>query len=304
MTVQDAEKKSVIGLRDLYVAEISQDDADGYAAGVPVAFAPAVNASHKPTSNSKTQYADDGPFDVIISEGETKIDLEVTAIPLSMLADVLGKQFNTATGRMFDNAGTPPDLALSFRSKKSNGSYKYFQYLKGKFSAPEEDQATMTDSPDPKTIKISYTAIKTTYEFDIDGVNFEGVKRVVGDEDATDFDGDTWFDAVQVPVVGSPDAFTCTPSPIDGATNQTTSVAIVLTFSNPLAGNAENGIALVRQDNSSAITLTRTLSADRKVLTLGHATLTAAKTYNIVLAGVTDMYGQTLVDTVYDFATA
>jgi phi13 family phage major tail protein len=306
MTVQAAEKKSVIGLRDLYIGWVTQDDADAYAAEAPTIFAPAVTASHKPTSNSKTQYADDGQFDVIINEGETQITLEVTNIPLSVLAWVLGKVFDAATGRMFDDAGTPPDVALSFRSKKSNGSYKYYQYLKGKFSTPEEEQATMADSPDPKTIKIIYTAIKTTYLFDLigDGSVMDGAKRVVGDEDATDFDGDTWFDAVQVPVAGAPAAFTCTPSPVDGAAAQAVGVAIVLTFSNPLAGGVEKGVALVRQDTSAAITLTRSLSADRTVLTLGHASLTGAKTYNIVLAGVSDMYGQTLVDTVYDFATA
>lgn len=298
-----AEKKSVVGLRDLYIALVTQDDVDAYAADAPQAFAPAVNASHKPTSNSKTQYADDGAFDVLTSEGETKIDLEVTAIPLSMLALALGKEFDAATGRMFDNGGVPPDLALSFRSIKSNGKYKYFQYLRGKFSAPEEEQATKTDTPEPKTTKISFTAVKTTHEFDLGDVT-EAVKRVVGDEDAADFDGATWFDAVQVPVAGSPSALTCTPSPADGASAQAVSVAITLTFSNPLAGNVERGVALVRADTAAPITITRTLSADRTVLTLGHSNLTAAKTYHIVLAGVADVYGQALVDTVYDFATA
>lgn len=303
MTIAAAEKKSVIGLRDLYITLVTQDDVDAYAAGTPQAFAPAVTASHKPVSNSKTQYADDGAFDVMFSEGETKIDLEVTAIPLSMLALVLGKEFDATTGRMFDNVGTPPDVALSFRSIKSNGSYKYFQYLKGKFSTPDEDQATKTDSPDPKTTKISFTAIKTTHEFDLGDVT-EAVKRVVGDEDAADFSGTTWFDAVQVPVAGSPDAFTCTPSPIDGATDQTIGVALVYTFSNPLAGNAENGVSLVRADTAAAITITRTLNAARTVLTLGHANLTLAKTYLVVLAGVTDMYGQALGDTAYDLTIA
>lgn len=302
MTVA-AEKKSVIGLRDLYIAPVTQDDADAYAAGVPQAFAPAVTASHKPASNTKTQYADDRVFEVMTAEGETKIDLEVTAIPLSMRAQVLGKEFDAATGRMFDNAGTPPDMALSFRSIKSNGSYKYFQYLKGKFSVPEEEQATKTDSPEPKTIKISYTAIKTTYEFALDGVT-EGVKSVVGDEDAADFDGATWFDAVQVPVAGSPDYFTCTPSPADAATGVAVSANIVLTFSNPLAGNAENGIVLttvagVVKANS------RTLNAARTVVTLDPTTNMAAATqYLVILAGITDMYGQALGDTVYDFTTA
>jgi len=303
MTIQAAEKKSVVGLRDLYIALVTQDDADAYAAGATQAFAPAVSASHKPTRNSKTQYAEDGPFDILISEGETKVDLEVTAIPLSMLALVLGREFDAATGRMFDNGGVPPDVALSFRSVKSNGKYKYFQYLKGKFSGPDEEQATKGDTPEPKTTKIGFTAIKTTHEFVLDGVT-AAVKSVVGDEDATDFDGSTWFDAVQVPVAGTPDALTCTPSPVDGASAQSVTVAITLTFSNPLAGNVENGVSLVRVDTAAPITLTRTFNAARTVLTLGHPSLTAAKTYHIVLAGIVDMYGQTLVDTVYDFATA
>jgi phi13 family phage major tail protein len=303
MTVASGEKKSVVGLRDLYIALVTQDDAAAYAADTPQAFAPAVTASHKPVSNKKTQYADDGPFDVLFNEGETVIDLEVTAIPLSLLALVLGKEFDTATGRMFDNGGIPPDVALSFRSKKSNGSYKYFQYLKGKFSAPGEDQATATDSPDPKTAKISFTAIKTTYEFDLGDIN-EGVKRVVGDEDAADFAGTSWFSAVQVPVAGSPSALTCTPSPADEAVSQAINVAITLTFANPLAGAVENGVSLVRADTMAAITLTRTLSTNRKVLTLGHANLTLDKTYLIVLAGVVDVYGQAFADTVYSFTTA
>lgn len=303
MTIAAGEKKSVVGLRDLYIATVTQDDASAYAAGTPQTFAPAVNASHKPTSNSKTQYADDAAFDVLFSEGETKIDLDVTGIPLSLLALVLGKEFDAATGRLFDNGGIPPDMALSFRSKKSNGSFKYYQYLKGKFSAPEEEQATETDTPEPKTTKITFTAIRTTYAFNL-GSKTEGVKRVVGDQDATGFSGTTWFSSVQVPVVGSPSAFTCTPSPADAATNQAVSVAITLTFSNPLAGNVENGVALIRDDTAAPITVTRTLNAARTVLTLGHANLTAAKTYLIVLAGVKDMYGQTLADTVYDFATA
>lgn len=299
-----AEKKSVVGLRDLYVALVTQDDASAYAADAPQAFAPAVNASQKPTTSIKTQYADDGPFDVIASEGDSSIELEVTNIPLDMQALVLGKSYDSSTGRMFDNGGVPPDVALSFRSVKSNGKYKYFQYLKGKFSAPSEEQATKGESPEPKTLKITFTAVKTLYQFDLGGSVVDGAKRVVGDEDISGFSGSTWFDAVQVPVTPAPSALTCTPSPVDGATSQAVDVAITLTFNNPLAGSVEKGVALVRADTAAPITLTRSLNAARTVLTLGHANLTAAKTYHIVLAGVKDVYGQLLADTVYDFATA
>jgi len=300
MSVVQAEKKSVVGLKDLYFALVTQDDADGYAAGTPQILAPAMSASHKPTTNSKIQWADDGAFDTLTAEGETKIDLEVTKIPLSILAIVLGKVFDAATGRMFDNSGTPPDVAIGFRSIKSNGKYMYFWFLKGKFSAPEEEQASKTDSPDPKAMKISFTAVKTTYAFDLGDIN-EGVKRVVGDEDIAAFSGTTWFDSVQVPVAGSPSALTCTPSPIDGATGQATDVAISLTFNNPIANDAEDGIVLVRSDTAAVIATTKTLNGARTLLTLAHSALTSGKTYHITVAGVTDMYGQALADVVYDF---
>jgi phi13 family phage major tail protein len=299
-----AEQKSVVGLRDLYYALVTQDDAGAYAAGTPVILAPAVAASHKPKNASKVQYADDGAFDTLVSEAETEIELEVTNVPLSVLATVLGKQYDAATGRMFDNSGAmPPDCAIGFRSIKSNGKYKYFWYLKGKFSMPDEEQATLADTPDPKTLKVKFTAVKTIHPY-VMGSATDGVKRVVGDEDIAGFSGTTWFSNVQVPVVGSPGAFTCTPSPIDGATGQSTSVAITLTFSNALAGGMEDRITLTRVDTAAPIALTRSLNAARTVLTLGHAALTAAKTYLITVPAVKDVYGQSLAETIYDFATA
>ena len=298
-----AEYKSVVGLRDLYYALVTQDDASAYAADTPAYFAPAMTASQAPASNSKTQYADDGPFDTMSSEGETVIDLEATGIPLDVLAIVLGKVFDAATGRMFDNGGTPPDVALSFRSKKSNGSYKYFQYLKGKFTAPSEEQASDTDTPDPKPTKITFTGIKTVYQFDLGAIN-DGVKRVVGDEDATGFSGTTWFNAVQVPVAGSPSALTCTPSPADGASAVVVSVNITLTFNNALASGSENGIILTTAAGAIKA-CARTINAARTVVTLDPTTnMAASTTYLVTVAGVTDIYGQTLADTVYDFATA
>lgn len=298
-----AERKSVLGLRDLYIAIITQDDASAYAAGTPQYFAPAVNASQAPTTNSKTQYADDAPFDVMNAEGDTKIDIEVTAIPLEMQALVLGKVYDVATGRMFDNGGTPPDVALAFRSIKSNGSYVYYWFLKGKFSAPQQETATKTDTPEPKQTKIVFTAVKTIHAFDLGDIE-DGVKRVVGDEDADDFDGSSWFSAVQVPVVGAPDAFTCTPSPADAATGVAITISPTLTFSNPLAGGAEKGI-IITSAAGAPVALARTLNAARTVVTLNpDSNLSGATDYLIVVAGVTDVYGQALATTVYDFETA
>jgi phi13 family phage major tail protein len=303
MTAQ-GEYKSTLGLRDLYYALVTQDDSSAYAAGTPAYMAPIINASSTPASNSLTQYADDGPYDVMTAEGETKIDLETTNIPIEVQAVLLGKKYDASTGRMFDNGGTPPDIALSFRAVKSNGSYRYFQYLKGKFSAPSEEHGTKTDSPDPKTAKITFTAVKTTYQFTLPDSVVDGVKLVKGDSDATNFSGTNWFASVQVPVVGSPSAFTVTPVPADAATGVSVSANQTLTFSNPLAGNAENGIILTTAAGVP-VALARTINAARTVVTLNPTSnLSATTDYLIIIPGVRDIYGQTLADTVVNFTTA
>jgi phi13 family phage major tail protein len=303
MTVTAAEQKSVVGLRDVYYALVTQDDASAYAAGTPAYLAPSINASQAPAVNSKTQYADDGPFDVMTSEGETKIELEVTAIPLETLAAILGKEYDAVTGRMFDNGGTPPDIALSFRSIKSTGKYVYYQYLKGRFSSPAQDNATKTDTPDPKSTKITFTAVKTIYQFDLGDVN-DGVKRVVGDEDIAAFSGTTWFASVQVPVAGSPSALTCTPSPADAATGVNVNSNVTLTFNNALRSGSENGIILTTVAGVPKA-CARTIDAARKVVTLNPTSdMAAATEYLVIVPGVVDIYGQTLADTVVNFTTA
>jgi phi13 family phage major tail protein len=304
MPVNATERKSIVGVRDLYFALVTQDDDGAYAADTPEYFAPAMSVKVTPASNSQTQYADDGPFDTMTSEGETKIEMDVTAIPMETRATILGKVWDAATGRLMDNGGTPPDIALSFRTVKSNGNYKYLQYLKGKFTAPEQEAASKTDSPDPKATTITFTAVKTIHQFTVGSVT-DGFKGVEGDEDSTNFVGTTWFDAVQVPVAGSPGAFTCTPSPADGAAGVSVGVTITLTFSNALASHAEDGIILLRTSTAAPVTCSRTINAARTIVTLDPSgNLTAAAAHMIVVPGVSDIYGQALADTVYDFTTA
>jgi len=294
--------KSVVGLRDLYYAEVTQDDADAYVAAAPAYLAPAMTASQAPASNSKTQYADDGPFDTMVSEGETKIDLEVTNIPLDVIAAITGKEYDAVNGVLYDNGGTPPDMALSFRSKKSNGSYKYYQYLKGKFGAPSEEQASDTDTPDPKPLKLTYTAVKTVYQFDLGAIN-DGAKRVVADEDTTSLTVANWFTAVQVPSAGSASALTCTPSPADAATGVAVSISPTLTFNNALVTGV-TGIQMVSAAGA-VVASAITIDATKKVVTINpDSNLSASTKYIITVSGAKDVFGQTLALSAYDFTTA
>jgi phi13 family phage major tail protein len=235
------------------------------------------------------------------AEGESEADVEITGLPLDKQAALLGKVWDDTTGRMFDNGTTPPYVALGYRAKKSGGKYKYYWYLKCQFSPFDEEAASETDTPDPKSTKLKLTSIRTVHKFDLNGDINASVKRVIGDESFDNFVATDWFTAVQVPVAGSPDSLTANPTPVNGA-DTALDVPIFVVFSNPLAGGAENSISLVDATDDVPVTVTRTLSSDRKTVNLVHDALTINHNFLIVLSNVHDVYGQT-IDAVYNFNT-
>jgi phi13 family phage major tail protein len=296
--------KSILGVEDLYYAEVTTDDVSAYAAGTPAILAPVANISIKPKVGTKVQYFDNKPMENLFSEGESEAEIEIQGLPLDRKAALLGRTWDAVNGRMYDEGGTPPYFALGYRAKKSDGSYKYYWYLKVMFAPPDEEAATQADAPDPKTLKLKVTALFTTYEFDVDGSNDRSVKKVEGDTSITAFDEASWFSAVQVPAPGTPAALTCTPSPADAATSVNVATNITLTFANALASGAEDGIILTTAAGVVKA-CARTINAARTVVTLDPTTnLAGSTTYLVIVPGVMDIYGQTFADTVYDFATA
>ena len=299
----EGEYKSKIGLDNLYIAEVTADSAAAYTADTPAWLAPAAEASQEPSTAFQIQYADDQPYDVATSEGETKLALKITGLDLETLAMITGKVFDDTTGRMYDNGGIAPVMALGFRSKKSNGSYRYYWYLKGKFDMPKEAVATLADKPDPKTLDLSFTAIRTVYKFDLGDID-DSVKRVIGDDDTAAFDDTGWFTQVQVPGVLTPSALAMSPSvPGDGTSNISITANQTLTFNNALPADAANHIMLILASDASQVAGTVTLDATKKIVTIDPtASLTNSVAYIITYA-VTDIYGSTLKGAV-NFTTA
>lgn len=299
------EYKSKVGLDQLYVAQVTKDDSTGYTAGTPEIFAPAAEASQEPTSTFEIQYADNQPYDGLFAEGPTKLTVDVTGLPPAMLALILGRQFDATTGRLYDNGGIPPYVALGFRAMKSNGHYRYFWFLKGKFSSPKEEIATLGEKPEAKTTKLEFTALRTVYKFSLPNSVTDSVKRVVGDDDTSSFSATNWFAQVQTPASASVSALAVSSSdPAAGATGVVVSKVVTVTFNNALVAGAINNAMLLNGTSDAQIAGTNSLDATRKILTVGHtSSMPAATPIRIILAGVTDIYGQTLSQ-VISFTTA
>jgi len=298
------ENKSRVGLKDLYIAEVLQDDESAFVTGTPERFAPAAEANFEPTVSSETQYADDAPHDVMNAEGETKVTGKVTSIPFPTLAKATGKTFDAASGRVYDSPGaTPPYYALGCRSLKSNGKYRYYWFLKGQFSMPKEEFTTRGEKPEPKLQEFTYTAIQTIHPFDLGGGVTKALKRVMGDEDTTNFDATGWFLQVQTPATTAPSALALSSSdPADGASGVLVTKAPTLTFNNALIDGSEANIVLTKSDGTIKAA-TYAIDTARKIITITPTTNLAAATDYVITIAVTDVFGQTL-RAVLNFTTA
>jgi phi13 family phage major tail protein len=301
MTINADEYKSVIGLDQIYFALVTADTAAAYTAGTPAVLAPAAEISMKPVSSQETQYADNQAYDVFASEAETDMEITLTGVPSATISTLLGSTLDVASGRVYDNGGTPPYCALGFRAMKSNGKYRYYWFQKVRFSPPEEGAVTKADKATPKTIKLACKAIKTVYKWNLGSVT-DSIKRLFGDEDTTNFSATSWFSQVQVPSISAPSALALSTSdPADGASGVLTSKIITLTFNNALTADAIYNVTIATAAGVLKA-CTSVLDATLKIMTITPTTALAGGTTYLISMGVTDIYGQSLLK-VNDFAT-
>lgn len=176
-----------VGLKDLHFAILVEDDSTGTAYETPERIAGAINAKINPKSNTETLYADDGPSETATALGEIEVEIEVKDLPLAVQAKLFGHKLEN--GVLIKSADdTAPYVALGFRSKKSNGKYRFVWLYKGKFELPEQDYQTGEDKPKFQTPKAKATFIKR---------DSDGRWQAIGDEDETGFKaGATWFTEV------------------------------------------------------------------------------------------------------------
>lgn len=188
------------GVEGLVYAEVLTDDNDsggsgGYTTGPVKSLAGVAEVSKTTESSSESHYYDNIPAVVIQAEGSDTLTFSVSAIPLEVLADLTGKQFDTTTGALIDNLGTAKYFAVGYKTKKTNGNEMYVWRYKGKFGIPDETNATENDGTDANGQSLIYTGIATTHTFTKGG----RAKGLVVDVAAGKADVSTFFDAVTTP---------------------------------------------------------------------------------------------------------
>lgn len=249
------------GVDNFYFAEVIEDDANGYSCGTPVHI-PVQEVGKAVDAASEAHYYDNKAMIVVNSESADTITLVLAPPALQLLAQMTGKSFDATTGMMVDSPRQNKYFAIMYRTKGTDGGYRYVSRLKGQFNIPEESVQTENDGTDTTNTSIEFTGIYTEHEFTkgiYNGTSWEkaGVKGIVVDARYGLADLSTFFSAIQ-----TPDSVQTVPTPsvsIDqGTATVRTGMTIALAATTVPAGatvtwsSADEEIATV--DNTGTVT--------------------------------------------------
>lgn len=171
------------GLKNIYAAEIIKDDKDGIEYGTPFHLIPAGEMSRTVDSEKTDIFFDNTVFDTAGKEGATEVSITGAALRPDHLAMILNKDVDTETGAVIDSGDFKPKyFALGGEAGNTDGTAEMFWFAKGTFVAPEQSDKTIDDSTDTNGMSLTYSAIKTQYEF---AKNNKPCKRVVIDTSVT-----------------------------------------------------------------------------------------------------------------------
>lgn len=191
------------GVDKFYFAEVTQDDAEGYVCSTPIHI-PVQEVGKSTDSASEAHYYDNKAMIVVNSESADTITLTLAPPALNELAQLIGKSFDATTGMMVDSPRQNKYFAIMYRTKGTDGAYRYVSRLKGQFNIPEETYQTENDGTDTNNTQIEFTGIYTEHEFNkgiYDGIQWTkaGAKGIVVDARYGLVDLSTFFNSIQTP---------------------------------------------------------------------------------------------------------
>ena len=195
------------GVDNLVYAEVTGDDNEtsgGYVTGEVKTLSPVATIAKSTDSSNEAHYYDNNPMIVVSSESADELTLTVAPPSLEILAEITGKSFDPDTGMMVDGERVVKYFAIGYRTKGTDGKYRYVWRLKGTFGIPDETNETENDGTDTTNTELTFTGIATTHKFTKGKYNGKAwekaqVKGVIVDERFDKADLSTFFSTVQTP---------------------------------------------------------------------------------------------------------
>lgn len=184
------------GVEGLVYAEVTADDDESYTTGTVKQLAGVAEIGRTTETSSEPHYYDNVPAVVVSSTGSDEVTCTVSAIPLDVLAEITGQQYDSNLGALIEGERETKYFALGYKAKKTNGKEVYVWRYKGQFSIPDSTHATEDDGTDANGQEITYTGISTTHKFTKTG---KRAKAMNVDLEADKANVSTFFDTVTTP---------------------------------------------------------------------------------------------------------
>lgn len=184
------------GVEGLVYAEVTADDDKSYTTGEVKQLAGVAEIGRTTETSSEPHYYDNVPAVVVSSTGSDEVTCTVSAIPLDVLAEITGQQYDINLGVLIEGERETKYFALGYKAKKTNGKEVYVWRYKGQFSIPDSTHATEDDGTDANGQEITYTGISTTHKFTKTG---KRAKAMNVDLEADKANVSTFFDTVTTP---------------------------------------------------------------------------------------------------------
>lgn len=185
-----------------YALMTTEDTATSAPVYATIKSAPGVmHVNINPNASLATAFFDDGPGDTASTLGNIDVEIEKNSLTTENKADLLGHTIDANGGVAYADDDTPPFVAISFRTLKSNGKYRYVWLYKGRFADPEDNSETKADSINFQSDTISGQFVKLNYPITI-GAKSKRLWKYEIDADnpeASQAAMDTWFEAVKFP---------------------------------------------------------------------------------------------------------
>lgn len=126
------------GLRDVYVAKVTQNDTEGYTAETPVKMARAIKAKISDKFTSEKLYSDDGVEGMLQAYEGTDVELEVNTLAAADRAAFFGQAY--LNGFLLKSAeDEAPEVALGYRVRRLNGKFDFVWMYCGRFAQGNEE---------------------------------------------------------------------------------------------------------------------------------------------------------------------
>lgn len=301
----------IMGIEKLYVAKQLTDTSKGMTFTVPKYFKNVQAIDIKPKTNSAKAYAENRLIDQATLFDSAEISVSRYSMTSAERAFILGQAISKEGGSISSDTDVAPYVALMYKAPiKVDGvtGYRYGVIYKAMFTPPEENMKGLEGKPDlTQVAKLTGSAQPTEWSFR-DQENSEKhpweYHVDTTDPGCPENIDDIWFNNVPVPSITAVAKLSIVSSlHLNNATGVLLSAKPAVTFNNEISGY--ESVVLINLTDGSLVDNIMSLDNTGKILNIApSAAFATGKVYNIVLTGVTDIYGQVLPQQVVKFTAA